>query len=66
MDEAETRQQLIDKKLSQSGWNVKGPSWVTEELPIKRGPADRIKQPGIAYGSQINSDYALLANKLVA
>jgi len=45
MDEAETRQQLIDKKLLLSGWNIKDPSLVTEELPIERGSADRIKQP---------------------
>lgn len=60
MDEVETRQQLIDKKLLQSGWNVKDPSRVTEELPIKRGPGDRVKQPGLRYGNPIYTDYALL------
>lgn len=41
MDEAETRQQLIDKKLLLSGWNIKDPSLVTEELPIFAFDLDR-------------------------
>lgn len=62
MDEKDTRQNLIDKKLLQSGWNVKDPSRVTEELPIERKPADRVKERCVVYGSQIFSDYALLGN----
>ncbi len=60
MDEAGTRQYLIDKKLLQAGWNVKDPSQVTEELPIEREPADKVKHPTPVYGSKIYSDYALL------
>lgn len=60
MDEAETRQQLIDKKLLLSGWNIKDPSLVTEELPIERGPADRLKHPHSKYNTPIYTDYALL------
>jgi len=60
MDEAETRQRLIDKKLLQSGWNVKDPSLVTVELPIERGQRDRIKEPGSVYRSHLFTDYALL------
>jgi len=32
--EAETRQQIIDKRLAKAGWNVKDPAMVTEELDI--------------------------------
>ncbi len=60
MDEAETRQRLIDKKLLQSGWNVKDPSMVTMELPIERGPRDRIKESGSVYRAHLFTDYALL------
>ncbi len=32
--EAQTRQQVIDRRLALAGWNVKDPSQVTEELDI--------------------------------
>ena len=32
--EAETRQEIIDKRLALAAWNVKDPSQVTEELDI--------------------------------
>ena len=60
MDEAETRQQLINKKLLLSGWNIKDPSLVTEELPIERNPVDRVEQPRPKYNTPIYTDYALL------
>ena len=60
MDEAETRQQLIDKKLLLSGWNIKDPSLVTEELSINRIPVDRVEQPYSEYNTPIYTDYALL------
>ena len=34
LNETETRQQIIDKRLAKAGWNVKDPSEVTEELDI--------------------------------
>jgi len=34
LNEAQTRQQIIDKRLLQAGWNVKNPSLVTEEPDI--------------------------------
>jgi len=32
--EAQTRQEIIDLRLANAGWNVKDPSQVTEELDI--------------------------------
>ncbi len=34
LNESETRQKIIDKRLARAGWNVKDPSQVTEELDI--------------------------------
>ncbi|MHB8483358.1 MAG: type I restriction endonuclease subunit R [Nitrospiria bacterium] len=34
MSEAQTRQEIIDKRLEASGWNVKDPALVTSEHPI--------------------------------
>ena len=38
--EAQTRQEIIDRKLALAGWNVKDPSQVIEELDIYVQPAD--------------------------
>ena len=34
MNEAETRQQIIDQKLKLAGWDVSDPSLVIQELDI--------------------------------
>ncbi|MCD6565903.1 MAG: hypothetical protein J7K53_08155 [Bacteroidales bacterium] len=34
MNEAQTRREIIDKRLAKAGWDVKDPSMVTEELDI--------------------------------
>ena len=34
LSEAQTRKEIIDKRLAKAGWNVKNPSMVTEELDI--------------------------------
>ena len=39
MNEAQTRQELIDKALRLAGWDVADRSQVTQELPIATGPA---------------------------
>jgi hypothetical protein len=40
LNESETRQQIIDKKLKLAGWNVSDPSQVIQELEIV------LKNPG--------------------
>ena len=52
-------QQIIDKRLKKSGWDVKDPSQVTEELDIvvsKKKAAD----PSEKYAGHQFADYALL------
>ncbi len=39
--EAQTRSELIDKQLAQSGWNVKDPTQVVEEFDILTSPPRR-------------------------
>jgi len=59
LNESETRQQIIDKRLARAGWNVKDPSEVTEELDIvvdqKIAAETRSK-----YEGHLFADYALL------
>ena len=58
--EAQTRAQLIDKQLEQSGWNVKDPSQVVEEFDIQTSPPDRVAEPRTPYEGHQFSDYVLL------
>jgi type I restriction enzyme R subunit len=60
MKEAETRQQLIDKRLLEAGWDVNLPHMVTEELAIAAHTSDRVSRPGVKYKTRLFSDYALL------
>ncbi len=61
--EAQTRQDIIDKRLNKAGWNVKDPSQVTEELDIYIG---KPVKPNTTYETQskyrnhLFADYALL------
>ena len=60
--EAQTRQQVIDRRLALAGWNVDDPSQVTEELDIdltgKRKPA--VSDTQVEYKGHQFADYALL------
>ena len=60
LTEAQTRAQLIDKRLELAGWNIKDHSQVVEELEIHL--ADRVASPGVTYGEGDSrfSDYGLL------
>jgi len=63
LSEAETRVQLIDKRLALADWHVKDHSQVIEELEIHlRG--DQTAYPKAAYGEGDSrfSDYGLLLN----
>ena len=57
--EAQTRKELIDKKLLQSGWNVADRSLVVEEYDIEL-TGDFVCEPGNPYSGHQFSDYVLL------
>ncbi|NTV21526.1 MAG: DEAD/DEAH box helicase family protein [Chlorobium limicola] len=59
--EAQTRSELIDNLLSQSGWNVKDPLQVVEEFDILTSLPDRVAEPRTPYEGHQFSDYVLLA-----
>lgn len=62
INEAKTRQQIIDKRLLRSGWNVKNPSQVTSELDIWVGLPEGVKEPEHEYQGFQFADYALLGD----
>lgn len=60
--EADTRQQLIDRRLALAGWNVDDPSQVIQELDIyvgggKPGP---VRERPREYAGHQFADYGLL------
>lgn len=59
MNEAKTRQAIIDKRLAKANWNVKDPSQVTEELDIIVDEK-KAAEPKNKYGGHLYADYALL------
>ena len=62
MNEAKTRQDIIDQRLAKAGWNVKNPSQVITELGIKYNKFDSVSEPGHLYNGQQYADYALLGD----
>ncbi len=63
LTEAQTRVQLIDKRLTLAGWNVKNHAQVIEELEIHLR-SDQTAYPKTLYGEGDSrfSDYGLLLN----
>jgi type I restriction enzyme R subunit len=59
MNEAKTRQEIIDKRLARAGWLVDHPGMVTQEFDIFLGP-DAVKETQSPYGGHQFSDYVLL------
>ena len=59
LSEAQTRQQITDKRLAKAGWNVKDPAQVCEELDIISDPK-KAEDPKEKYAGHLFSDYALL------
>ena len=57
--EAQTRKELIDRKLLQSGWDVADRSLVVEEYDIEL-TGDFVCEPGNPYSGHQFSDYVLL------
>lgn len=58
--EAQTRSELIDQQLSQSGWNVKDPTQVIEEFDILTAMPPGVAEPRTPYEGHQFSDYVLL------
>lgn len=60
ISEAQTRSELIDQQLAQSGWDVKDPTQVVEEFGILTGLRDVVAEPRTSYEGHQFSDYVLL------
>jgi len=58
--EAQTRSELIDQQLAQSGWNVKDPTQVVEEFDILTALPEGVAEPDTPYERHQFSDYVLL------
>lgn len=58
--EAQTRSELIDQQLAQSGWNVKDPTQVIEEFDILTALPPGVAEPRTPYEDHQFSDYVLL------
>ena len=58
--EAQTRSELIDRQLAQSGWNVKDPTQVIEEFDILTPLPQDVAKPRTPYEGHQFSDYVLL------
>jgi type I restriction enzyme R subunit len=58
--EAQTRSELIDQQLAQSGWNVKDPTQVVEEFDILTELPSGVTEPRTPYEGHQFSDYVLL------
>ena len=59
--EAQTRIEIIDKKLGQAGWNINDPQQVVHEFDILIDLPEGIKEAQIPYQGHQYSDYVILA-----
>ena len=57
--EKQTRIELIDQLLAQSGWNVKDPTQVVKEFDILMPQPERVAEPRTPYKGHQFSDYVL-------
>lgn len=62
MNEAKTRQDIIDQRLAKAGWNVNNPAQVTKELDIKIKSPDSVSEDEHVYDGHRYADYALLGD----
>lgn len=60
--EAQTRQEIIDKRLEKAGWDVNNPSQVTAELDIWVGLPEGVTEAQHEYQGHQYADYALLGS----
>jgi type I restriction enzyme R subunit len=58
--ESQTRAEIIDRLLSESGWNVTDPTQVVEEFDIIVSDVNCVAEPASPYGGHQFSDYVLL------
>lgn len=58
--EAQTRSELINQQLAQSGWNIKDPTQVVEEFDILTALPEGVAEPRTSYEGHQFSDYVLL------
>lgn len=61
--EAQTRSELIDQQLAQSGWNVKDPTQVIEEFDILTPLPEGVAEARTPYEGHQFSDYVLLGEE---
>ncbi|GJQ33539.1 MAG: hypothetical protein HBSAPP04_23780 [Ignavibacteriaceae bacterium] len=62
MNEAKTRQEIIDQKLAKAGWNVTNPTQVKTELDIWLKKPDSVQENEHVYDGHQYADYALLGD----
>ncbi|MDA3941724.1 MAG: DEAD/DEAH box helicase family protein [Spirochaetia bacterium] len=58
--EAQTRQDIIDKRLLEAGWDVNNLSYVLQEFDISVSLPDGVSEPRTPYEGRQYSDYVLL------
>jgi type I restriction enzyme R subunit len=61
--EAQTRKEIIDKRLKLAGWNIGNPLHVTQELDIWVGLPQGVREPETPYQGHLFADYALLSKE---
>jgi type I restriction enzyme R subunit len=59
--EAQTRKEIIDKRLKLAGWDIGNPVHVTQELDIWVGLPQGVREPETSYQGHLFADYALLS-----
>ena len=59
--EAQTRKEIIDKRLKLAGWDISSPLHVTQELDIWVGLPQGVREPQTPYQGHLFADYALLS-----
>jgi len=58
--EAQTRREIIDKRLMKAGWDINNPQQVTLELDIWLKNQPIIAEPASPYSGHLFADYAIL------
>ncbi len=61
--EAQTRKEIIDRRLKFAGWDVSNPLHVTQELDIWVGLPQGVAEPQTPYQGHLFADYALLSKE---
>ena len=62
-NEAQTRREIIDKRLKVAGWDILNPARVTQELDIWVGLPQGVREPQSPYQGHLFADYALLSKE---